>query len=132
MCTIGKLSNNILHHTYTNIDGLDGDIDQDPFLLFQNRRGLYDISTNIFMHFLYTLGTITWAFMDFVQYRRFSKLGLSPEGKLNKPKQFRKLAIYKAAYWTFIFVLPMLFLHLHGGKFLGWLVMNMVAGFISR
>ena len=26
-----KVQHNIFHHTYTNIDGLDGDIHQDPF-----------------------------------------------------------------------------------------------------
>lgn len=128
-----KVQHNILHHTYTNIDGLDGDIDQDPFLRLSSEQAWSKGHKyqHIYAFFLYTLGTIAWAFMDFVQYRRFSKLGLSPEGKLNKPKQFRKLVIYKAAYWTFIFVLPMVFSPFAWWQVLiGWLVMNMVAGFI--
>jgi len=128
-----KVQHNILHHTYTNIDGLDGDIDQDPLLRLSTEQkwGKGHKFQHIYAFFLYTLGTLLWAVLDFVQYRRFTKLGLSPDGKLDKSKQFRKLVIYKIAYWAFIFALPMIFSPFAWWQILlGWLVMNLVAGFI--
>ena len=128
-----KVQHNILHHTYTNIQGLDGDIDQDPFLRLssEQRWSKGHQYQHIYAFFLYTLGTLLWAVTDFVQYRKFMKLGLSPEGNLNKFKQFKKLLVFKAAYWSFIFVFPILFSpFLWWQIVLGWLFMNMVAGFI--
>jgi len=128
-----KVQHNILHHTYTNIDGLDGDIDQDPLLRLSSEQawGKGHKFQHIYAFFLYTLGTLLWSILDFVQYRRFTKMGLSPEGKLDKAKQFRKLLSFKVAYWIFIFVLPMVFSPFAWWQvLLGWLVMNMVAGFI--
>ena len=128
-----KVQHNIFHHTYTNIDGLDGDIHQDPYLRLSseqkwNRNHKFQ---HIYAFFLYALGTLLWSVIDFVQYRRFTKLGMSPEGKLDKGKQFRKLLFYKMAYWSFIFVLPIIFSPFSWWQIvLGWLVMNMVAGFI--
>ena len=128
-----KVQHNIFHHTYTNIDGLDGDIHQDPYLRLSSEQKWN--SSHKFQHiyafFLYALGTLLWSVIDFVQYRRFTKLGMSPSGKLDKAKQFRKLLFYKIAYWSFIFVLPILFSPFSWWQIvLGWLVMNMVAGFI--
>ncbi len=128
-----KVQHNILHHTYTNIDGLDGDIHQDPFLRLSSEQswGKGHKFQHLYAFFLYSLGTLLWSVVDFVQYRRFTKMGLSPDGKLNKPKQLRKLLLYKMAYWTFIFVLPMLFSPFAWWQVvLGWLLMNLVAGFI--
>jgi len=128
-----KVQHNILHHTYTNIDGLDGDIHQDPFLRLSTQQ---DWSKghkfqHIYAFFLYTLGTLLWPVMDFVQYRRFTKLGLSPEGKLDKPKQLRKLVSYKLAYFAFTFALPMILSPLLWWQVIvGWLILNMVAGLI--
>lgn len=128
-----KVQHNILHHTYTNIEGLDGDIDQDPLLRLSTEQKWEKGHKyqHIYAFFLYTLGTLLWAVVDFIQYRRFTKLGLSPDGKLDKSKQLRKLVIYKIAYWSFIFVFPMVFSpFLWWQVLLGWLVMNLVAGFI--
>ena len=128
-----KVQHNILHHTYTNIDGLDGDIHQDPLLRLSSEQkwGKGHKFQHIYAFFLYSLGTLLWSVIDFIQYRRFTKMGLSPEGKLDKPKQFKKLLSYKIGYWIFIFVLPMVFSPFTWWQILlGWLIMNMVAGLI--
>jgi linoleoyl-CoA desaturase len=128
-----KVQHNILHHTYTNIEGLDGDIEQDPFLRLSHRQKWHQGHQyqHIYGFFLYTLGTITWAFMDFIQFKRFTNLGLSPDGLLDKQQQFRKLIFYKIVYWLFIFVLPTIFSSFFWWQvLLGWVIMNMVAGFI--
>jgi len=128
-----KVQHNILHHTYTNINGLDGDIAQDPLLRLSAEQpwGKGHKFQHIYAFFLYSLGTLLWSVIDFIQYRRFTKMGLSPEGKLDKAKQFKKLLSYKLAYWIFIFVLPMVFSPFTWWQVLiGWLVMNMVAGLI--
>lgn len=128
-----KVQHNILHHTYTNIEGLDGDIEQDPFLRLSHGQKWHKSHQyqHIYGFFLYTLGTITWAFMDFIQFKRFTNWGLSPDGPLDKKKQFKKLIFYKIVYWLFIFILPSIFsTFLWWQIIFGWVIMNMVAGFI--
>ena len=128
-----KVQHNILHHTYTNIEGLDGDIEQDPFLRLSHGQKWHKSHQyqHIYGFFLYTLGTITWAFMDFIQFKRFTNWGLSPDGPLDKKKQFKKLIFYKIVYWLFIFILPSIFSPFLWWQIIfGWVIMNMVAGFI--
>ncbi len=128
-----KVQHNILHHTYTNIEGLDGDIEQDPFLRLSHSQKWHKGHQyqHIYGFFLYTLGTISWPFVDFIQFKRFTDLGLSPDGILDKKKQFKRLIFYKIIYWLFIFIFPMIFSSFSWWQILlGWLIMNMVAGFI--
>ena len=49
-----KLQHNVLHHSYTNISGMDEDIDLDPLMRFspdQKRKNFTGF--NIFMHGFY-------------------------------------------------------------------------------
>lgn len=66
-----KLKHNINHHTYTNIAGMDGDIDPKPFMRFHEHQELkgYHKYQHIYFPFLYSLSYISWVFIDdFTRY----------------------------------------------------------------
>ncbi len=62
---------NIIHHTYTNIDGVDDDIEIKPLLRMcptQKKRWIHRFQ-HIYVWFLYTLLLIVWLFItDYTKY----------------------------------------------------------------
>jgi linoleoyl-CoA desaturase len=69
-----KIKHNIIHHTYTNIDGVDDDLANGALLrlcVSQKWRPLHRFQY-LYMFFLYAVSTIAWMLVfDFVKY--FSK-----------------------------------------------------------
>lgn len=66
-----KVKHNVNHHTYTNIDGLDSDIDVRPFMrLHENQpRYWFHRFQHIYWIFLYGISYVAWIFYeDFVKY----------------------------------------------------------------
>jgi linoleoyl-CoA desaturase len=121
---------NIIHHTYTNIDGIDDDIEIKPMLRMCPTQKKYFIHRfqHIYVWFLYTLLLIIWVFAtDYTKY--FSKkVGSVP---IKKMSRFEHVAFWiaKAGYAFMMIALPII-------KFgfvqwlLGFLIISMVAGFI--
>ena len=67
----GKIQNNMLHHTYTNIDQYDDDIDSRPIFRFhpeQERKRFHKYQYLYFLP-LYWLGT--WSLMFYGDFRRY-------------------------------------------------------------
>lgn len=121
---------NIVHHTYTNIDGVDDDIEIKPFLRMcptQKKHWIHRFQ-HIYVWFLYTLLLIIWVFMtDYKKY--FSKkVGSVPIKKMNT-REHIAFWTAKVGYAIMMIALP---IYLFGFvKWLvGWLVISMVAGFI--
>lgn len=68
-----KLKHNIIHHTYTNIDGVDDDINNMPFMRqcsTQPWKPMHKFQS-VYMFFLYGFTSLFMFFMDYVKY--FSK-----------------------------------------------------------
>lgn len=66
-----KIKHNINHHTYTNIDGMDSDIDLEPFMRLHENQSHHWIHR--FQHFycfgLYGISYLSWIFWDdFIKY----------------------------------------------------------------
>ncbi len=125
-----KTKHNIIHHTYTNINGVDDDIEARPLLRLCDEQQYYKIHK--YQHFYfwaaYSLLYIYWVFVtDYKKY--FSgKIGSVSLRKM-KLSEHISFWFYKAAH-AFIFVgLPVYMI-----GFLPWLVgfliMGMVAGFV--
>jgi linoleoyl-CoA desaturase len=121
---------NIIHHTYTNIDGVDDDIEIKPLLRMCETQKKYKIHRfqHIYVWFLYTLLLIIWVFAtDFTKYFR-QKVGSVPIKKFSKFDHFAFWAA-KVFYYGTSIILP---IYMVG--FLPWLVgffvMAMFAGFI--
>ncbi len=68
---IWKTKHNVIHHTYTNIDGLDDDIAKSPMLRHCPTQPLKKMhkGQHIYMFFLYGISSIYWMFVnDFAKY----------------------------------------------------------------
>ena len=68
-----KLKHNIIHHTYTNVDGVDDDINNMPFMRqceTQTWKPMHQFQS-IYMFVLYGFTSLFMFFMDYVKY--FSK-----------------------------------------------------------
>lgn len=109
---------NIIHHTYTNIDGVDDDIEIKPLLRMCSTQKKYWIHKyqHIYVWFLYTLLLVIWVFAtDYAKYFR-KKVGSVP---IKKMSSFEHVAFWtaKVVYYGLMIVLP---IYLVG--FLPWLV----------
>jgi linoleoyl-CoA desaturase len=129
-----KVQHNVLHHTYTNIQGHDEDIDAGRVIRFSKHADWHKMHKyqQYYSVFLYGLLTINWAITtDFKQMYQYLKRGLSYGKSPNPATQWTILAISKIIYVTVWIVIPILVLSLAWWKILiGFFVMHYVAGLI--
>lgn len=107
-----RIQHNVLHHSYTNIDGYDEDIDTPPFLRFSPHSELKKVHRfqYIYAWFFYSLMTVFWiTAKDFLQLVRYDKMDLVKGQGTNFRKELWKMIGFKLLYWTMTFVLPMIF-----------------------
>jgi linoleoyl-CoA desaturase len=129
-----QVQHNVLHHTYTNIQGMDEDISAGRVIRFSEHADKLKIHRfqKYYSLLLYGLLTINWAITtDFKQTRNYLRRKLS-FGKLPSPaQQWSVLVITKILYYTVWLVLPMLFSDLLWWQVLiGFFVMHYTAGMI--
>ena len=121
---------NIVHHTYTNIDGVDDDIEIKPLLRMCPTQKKYKIHRfqHIYVWFLYTLLLIIWVFgTDYTKYFR-KRVGSVPIKKFSAFDHFAFWAA-KVFYYTFMIALPIYILGFMPWL-VGFLVMAMFAGLV--
>jgi linoleoyl-CoA desaturase len=119
---------NVLHHTYTNIEGMDDDLEAGPLLRFapwQPRRPLHRFQ-HLYFWVLYALFPLRWFFVDDFKELLGGTIGGRPFARPRGAALFR-LLLGKALYYTWAFVLPLVF---HPGwHLLGlWLLGSAVLG----
>lgn len=121
---------NIIHHTYTNIDGVDDDIEIKPMLRMCSTQKKYLIHRyqHIYVWLLYTLLLIVWLFIsDYTKYFR-QKIGDMPLKKMSTFDHFG-FWMAKIGYLLMMVVLP---IYMVG--FLNWLIgfltLTLFAGFV--
>jgi len=107
---VWKLQHNVLHHSFTNIEGEDEDI-APPFILrfspHSERNRMHKYQAYYFW-FFYGLSTISWVTSkDFVRYNKFRKKGLIPSKK-EFYKGMARIALSKLIYFTYALVIPLL------------------------
>lgn len=125
---------NILHHTYTNIYGHDRDIDDKVIMRFSpdgKHRKVQRFQV-VYVFLFYAIMSLYWTTAkDFVQYFEFIKKGHTRETAFGKAKTLFTLIFWKLIYFGYMFVLPMMLLHLTFGQvFIGFLSLHLVAGVI--
>ena len=129
-----KIQHNVLHHTFTNVDGLDEDIDMHPIMRFSplKPRHWWHRFQHIYSWVFYAMMTIFWMIAkDWLQLRRYHKKDLIKPTGTTVGKLSLEMGITKTAYFTYVLVLPILFSGAHWLQVVaGWCVMQMVAGFL--
>lgn len=129
-----KVQHNVLHHTYTNIQGYDEDIDAGRVIRFSKHSDWHKMHKyqQFYSIFLYGLLTINWAITtDFKQMSGYLKRGLSYGKAPNHALLWTTLTISKILYVLIWIVVPILVLSISWWKILiGFFVMHYVAGII--
>jgi linoleoyl-CoA desaturase len=130
---IWKLQHNVLHHTYTNINEADHDLDVPAFLRFSPHQKLRKVHKyqHIYAWPLYGFLIILKVFVsDFQQAFHFRKVRL-----LKTRKEFFALlasvSLWKAIYFSVFLVLPMIIAPFSWWvTLIGFLIMLYVIGFM--
>ncbi|GAB3668968.1 acyl-CoA desaturase [Echinicola sediminis] len=108
--SVWKIQHNILHHTYTNIEEGDDDINVPFFLRFSPNTKHYWIHRfqYLYIWLFYGLSTISWITMkDFVRACRYHKMGFYDNTGSFK-KELLKIAGWKMVYYSYALVLPLI------------------------
>jgi len=107
-----KIQHNELHHTYTNIAGLDDDIDSIKLLRFSPRqpRYWYHRYQYLYVWFFYMLMTLVWmTTKDYTQVIRYRQHDLLVKHKVSLKQALFRITLFKLFYYGYIIALPIIF-----------------------
>lgn len=125
-----NMKHNIIHHAYTNIDGVDDDIDIQPWLRMSTEQKKYRMHKyqHLYFWFLYSTLYILWIFvLDYQKYFK-RRIGAMPLKKMSTTDHL--------VFWTFKLLHYFLFIGLPvyllgwSAWLIGFLTTALVAGFI--
>lgn len=128
-----KIQHNVLHHTYTNISGLDEDIDSKGPIRLADHMPLkkFHRYQYLYVFFFYGLMTLVMLTNDFLRLYKYSKMGLLKSQNRKMRTEFFKMFIRKTAYLLVIFGMPLWLTPLTFWQvFLGFVIMHWVASII--
>ncbi len=108
--TVWKIQHNQLHHTFTNIEHADDDLNAPFFLRFSPHAKKYWLHRfqHIYIWFFYGLSTLSWVTTkDFVRVRRYHGMGF-----LNEKNEYRNTVVkmigWKLLYYSYALILPLI------------------------
>jgi linoleoyl-CoA desaturase len=128
-----KIQHNVLHHSFTNVVGMDEDISPPAWLLRfspHTKRYMIHRMQHIYGWALYALETLMWCtskdFVGLVKYRREGLLK-KEDGKFGM--LITKTFLWKLVYFGYILVLPMVFAPVAWWVVLiGFFIMHIITG----
>lgn len=124
-----NMKHNILHHTYTNVDGVDDDIEVKPMLRLckTQKRYFFHKFQHYYVWFLYTLLHIVWIWgTDFKKYFK-REIAHTPLRKWTM-REHISFWLAKVIYGFIMVAVPIYFVGFTAWL-IGFLVMAMVTGF---
>ena len=128
-----KMQHNIFHHAYTNLEGLDEDIDsRGPIRLSQNApwRKIHHYQY-IHAFFFYGLLTISKMVKDFTQLAAYNRSGITQKYNVNPTREYMRMVIVKIIYLFAFIGIPILMTDFSWWQvLLGFFIMHWVAGCI--
>ncbi len=128
-----KIQHNVLHHSFTNVDGLDEDI-ANPVMRFsphQERKKIFRFQA-FYAPFFYGIMTIYWfVAKDFLQLVRYHKNNLLAGQGISFKKAKRQILFNKTWYLVLTLVIPMIVVALPWWQILlGFLLMQFLSGLL--
>ncbi len=125
-----NMKHNVIHHAYTNIDGVDDDIDAKPFLRMASTQKKYKMHKfqHLYFWMFYAILHIYWTLLsDYLKYFT-GKIGSTPLKKM-KRKDHIMFWSFKAFYYCLFIVIPIVKLGF-SKWIIGYLIFSFTAGFI--
>jgi len=105
-----KIKHNVNHHTYTNIEGLDSDIDVQPFMRLHSDQPRYWFHR--FQHYywlaLYSVSYLAWIFKDDFEKYFTGRVAAHAESRKLDLKEHFVFWITKITYLFFYLGLPIM------------------------
>lgn len=127
-----KITHNVIHHTYTNIDGIDEDLTVSPLLRLSPGAPLqwFHRYQHLYGFLAYGFATLNWIFVK--DYQQFLKKDIGPyKDKKHPPAEIAQLIGMKLFCYAYTIVIPLLVLDVTWWQFLiGFLAMHLTAGMI--
>jgi linoleoyl-CoA desaturase len=127
-----KITHNVIHHTYTNIEGIDEDLTVSPLLRLSPAAEHKPIHRyqHLYAFAAYSMSTLFWVFVK--DYKYFLQRDLGPyKNKKHPPAEIATLVITKLVYYAWALVLPLWLLPIPWWQVLiGFVVLHLTAGLI--
>ncbi len=104
-----NVKHNIVHHAFTNIDGVDDDLDAKPFLRMASTQKRYKMHRfqHVYFWFFYCLLHFHWSFIsDYKKYFR-KRIGDIPLKKMDMSDHISFWA-FKIIYYALFIVVPII------------------------
>jgi len=104
-----KIQHNVLHHSFTNIRGLDEDLEAGNILRFTPDEPWKKRHRNqhIYAWFLYSFMTFSWVLLkDFVRLKKYQDRGLIQGQGVSYFGAFMTILVSKVFYIAYMLVLP--------------------------
>jgi len=125
-----NVKHNVIHHAFTNIDGVDDDIDIQPWMRMSSTQPKLKIHKyqHFYFWFLYSMLYILWVFvLDYQKYFK-KKIGEMP---LKRMTSWDHLVFwgFKILYLVLFFIVPFYTVGFLP-TIIGFLIFSVVAGFI--
>ncbi|MEJ2114314.1 MAG: fatty acid desaturase, partial [Flavobacteriaceae bacterium] len=129
--TIWKIQHNVLHHTFTNIEHSDDDINTPFFLRFSPHGKHHWIQKfqHVYIWFFYGISTLFWiTAKDYVRLKRYKNMGLLKNNN-QYIMELLKMTAWKLFYYSYALVIPMIIIPLPWWIILlGFLCMHVITG----
>ncbi len=128
-----KIQHNVLHHTYTNVHGLDEDIEHKGPIRLAEKSPLKRMHRYQYLYALFFYGFMTLAMLanDFTRLRKYSGMGLIQSQNKSLWAEFFKMILRKIVYLAVIIGLPLWLSSFNIWQVLfGFFIMHWVASII--
>ena len=127
-----KIKHNVIHHTYTNIHGVDDDLEVSPLLRLSPGSVRYPFQKfqHIYAFIAYGFSTLHWVFIK--DYRNLLRRDIGPYKEIKHPKsEIVLLLVMKGLYYLYMIVVPLLVLDITWWQFIiGFVTVHFIAGII--
>lgn len=127
-----RITHNVIHHTYTNIHGVDEDLDVSPLVRLSSGAEHKPVHRyqHLYAWLLYSFSTLFWVFVK--DYKYFLARDIGPYKNKTHPRgEIALLVAVKIVHYGWTIVIPLLVLDIALWQFLiGYLAMHLTAGLI--
>ncbi|MBX3102115.1 MAG: acyl-CoA desaturase [Bacteroidetes bacterium] len=126
---VWSLSHNIVHHTWTNIHEMDGDLEVAPFIRLSPHQPLKKVHRyqQWFALPVYALASFFWVFVK--DYKKMAAKSIGPIARKHPAREWVILFFTKSLYYTYSIVLPLVFLDITWWQFvIGYMTFHFMAG----
>lgn len=127
-----KITHNVIHHTYTNIQGIDEDLEVSPLLRLSPESEHKPIHRfqHLYGFAAYSFSTLFWVFVKDYKYMLQKDLG-PYQNITHNWKQVAIMIGMKIVYYAYMIVIPLVVLDITWWQFaIGFLTVHLVAGSI--